>query len=684
MYNTNSEQIKGGITLAKGKFESGQKSKIRNQGNSELYAVKDKPSSGESGHRKKWPILAAVAGVAVLAVGVVLIGKFVLGRGISSRGDSSSAVSTTIPGLSRAELEQKANDIGMTLNRDLVLTLLPDFEEGAVLTEQEKNITPERFTLPRTETGVEFDFASFHADLDARAAQGETSFSVDLLDYLTLDEKKLQDAAKRIATEFNTDKKSSVVTLEDLSEDEADKDGEKSEDQADAPSRQLVIQLGVSGRKVSEDDIIKVLTASYKEVVAGNNPDQALQPSLNYKLERQEESLDLDQLWETYCKDAVEPSFDPKTGEVIDGRDGYGFDRQELSTKLLTAAPGSEIKVTMSKLKPNKDAKTLREHLFKDVLAEAHTHHSDNWNRTINLKLACEAINGTVILPGQLFSFNDTVGERTEERGFKDAIAYVGGESVPDLGGGICQVASTIYYAVLHADLETVEREPHLYKVDYVPGGMDATIYWGSHDYKFKNNSEYPIKIEASVANQQVNIVLRGTEWKDYTLELSSEELSKVEWKEVVKEVPRDGTYYEGEVITTPYYGYKYAVYKTTYDKDGKKIGTTQIGISEYSKRDKVIAHLAAQNQPKPTEPKPTQPKPTEPKPTQPKPTQPKPTEPKPTPTQPTPTQPAPTQPAPQPTEPAPTQPTPRPTEPAPTQPAPQPTEPPPQPSENE
>ena len=664
MYNGSSEQIKGVPFLAKGKFESGQKKKVKERSDAELYAVKDKPSFDEPEKRAKWPILAAVAGVVVLAVGIVVIGKFATGG--STVPESSNAAVAIVSGASRAELEQKANDIGVLLTKDLVLTLLPKFEDGAVLTEQEKNVAPVRFTLTRSETGVEFDYRKLNADLDAAAAQGETSFSVDLEDYLKLDEQKLQAAAKRVAKEFNVEKKSTVVTLEDASEDSAD--------QSDAPERQLVIQLGTAGRKVSEEEVQKLLTDSYRMLVAGEDADKALQPVLNYKLESQDETLDIEQLWESYCKDAVEPSFDPKTGEVIDGKDGYGFDKQELSTRLLAAKPGSQLKVNLHTLKPEKDAQTLRENLFKDVLAEAHTHHSDNWNRTQNLKLACEAIDGTVILPGEVFSFNDTVGERTAERGFKEAIAYVGGESVPDLGGGICQVASSIYYAVLQADLETVERAPHQYKVDYVPGGMDATIYWGSHDYKFRNNTEYPIKIIANISDQQVNIILRGTEWKDYTLTLSSEEISKEDWKEVTKDVPRDGTYYEGEVITTPYYGYKYAVYKTTYDKSGNKIGTTQIGVSEYSKRDKVIAHLVDQAKPTPT-PTPTQPKPT---PTQPKPT---PTQPKPTPTQPKPT---PTQPTPQPTQPTPqpTQPTPEPTQPTPepTQPTPEPTQPTPEP----
>ena len=93
-----------------------------------------------------------------------------------------------------------------------------------------------------------------------------------------------------------------------------------------------------------------------------------------------------------------------------------------------------------------------------DVLAEYSIAYTGDANRTTNLKLACEAINGKIIAPGQVFSFNDTVGERTAEKGYKAATVYSGGESIPELGGGVCQVASTIYYATLHMDLEQVER----------------------------------------------------------------------------------------------------------------------------------------------------------------------------------------------------------------------------------
>ena len=96
---------------------------------------------------------------------------------------------------------------------------------------------------------------------------------------------------------------------------------------------------------------------------------------------------------------------------------------------------------------------------------------------------------------GDVFSYNGVVGQRTAARGYQAAPAYVQGETVDEIGGGICQTSSTIYYAVLHTTLEIVERHAHMYSVGYVPDGMDATVYFGLSDFRFKNNTDYPVKI---------------------------------------------------------------------------------------------------------------------------------------------------------------------------------------------
>ena len=669
--------------MAKGKFEAG-KSAARPGARSDPYAVKNKPAQKpRRGSDKLWPILAGVAGVAVLVVGILI-----LTRNSKPMQDDTTHSTIELKGMPRAELERRFADLDQTIRKDLTLTLNPEAEEG------EPTEEPIIVTVTTDQSGAGLDLTKLTADLNAGVGQEQgDSYLADPRDYLMLNEQTLRAFLEGVAEEYGTEFAPATVLVRDPDETDetepvtsteaTDASGEGEENPTpSAPTKILVLNTGSVGRSFTADDLYEAVVNAYETALIAEDPEAVMQPSLRYTL-RIPEPVDVDALYKRYCKEPVEPEIDRKTGEVSDGKDGYGFDLEALTAALKDAEPGQELRFRMSAKKPQMDAEKLRESLFKDVLAEAHTNHTAIYNRTNNLKLACEQIDGTILLPGDIFSFNKVVGERTEEKGYKEAIAYVhGGESKPEVGGGICQVASSIYYAVLQADLKTLEREPHMYLVDYVPAGMDATIYWGYLDFKFENDSPYPIKIQASVSDGKVHIVLLGTEWKDYTVKLSYETLSTTPWEVVEREVPNDGTYYNGEVIATPYTGYKIATFKTLVDKEtGKEGEPTQIAISRYSKRDKIIAKLSDKpvqpTEPKPTEPKPTEPKPTEPKPTEPKPTEPKPTEPKPT--EPTPTEPKPTEPTP--TEPPVTDPPvtdppatdppvtePKPTEPAPTE----------------
>lgn len=154
--------------------------------------------------------------------------------------------------------------------------------------------------------------------------------------------------------------------------------------------------------------------------------------------------------------------------------------------------------------------------VFKDQIAYMSTHFStsneNDKNRGENIKLAVSKINGKILLPGDVFSFNDVVGPRSEEGGYKIAHTYVAGKVVNGIGGGICQVSSTLYGAVLKSDLEVVERRNHMFTVGYVPYGQDATVSYGTTDFRFKNSTSWPIKIEAGVTqNNNVFFSFVGT-----------------------------------------------------------------------------------------------------------------------------------------------------------------------------
>lgn len=127
-------------------------------------------------------------------------------------------------------------------------------------------------------------------------------------------------------------------------------------------------------------------------------------------------------------------------------------------------------------------------------------------SRAVNIALAASKINGTLIKPGQQFSFSDTVGPRTAENGFVLATTFVNGQEVPGIGGGICQVSSTMYAAMLQGGIQATQRYPHSKPVSYIPEGMDATIVAGQKDLTFTNNFAFAIVINAVVKDGTITV----------------------------------------------------------------------------------------------------------------------------------------------------------------------------------
>lgn len=135
---------------------------------------------------------------------------------------------------------------------------------------------------------------------------------------------------------------------------------------------------------------------------------------------------------------------------------------------------------------------------------------TNDQNRNTNIRLSAAAINGTTVLPGEIFSFNGATGERTAQKGYKPAAAIARGESIEEVGGGVCQTSSTLFNAVARANLEIVDRSPHAWPSSYIEKGFDATVNWPGLDFKFKNNSDWPIFILAEYEKQKVTVRIYG------------------------------------------------------------------------------------------------------------------------------------------------------------------------------
>ena len=281
--------------------------------------------------------------------------------------------------------------------------------------------------------------------------------------------------------------------------------------------------------------------------------------------------------------------YDAATDTITPEQIGAEFDVSAAQAVMDAAQPGETVTIDAQVEMPAVTAEELQGVLFRDVLGECRTHVSGTSARINNVKLSAQACNGVVLNTGDVFSYNETTGQRTTAKGYQAAPAYVGGETVDEVGGGVCQTSSTIYYACLRANLEITERYAHRYVPAYIDWGMDATVSWGGPDYKFTNNTNYPIKIVATYSKGYLTVKILGTNVDGSYVKMTNEVLSKTPWETVYKDDPTLPAGTE-KVTTTPYTGYKVKSYRNVYSTDGKLISSTYEATSDYKVRNKVIS----------------------------------------------------------------------------------------------
>ncbi|MBQ4249187.1 MAG: VanW family protein [Clostridia bacterium] len=228
--------------------------------------------------------------------------------------------------------------------------------------------------------------------------------------------------------------------------------------------------------------------------------------------------------------------------------------------------------------------------IFKDTLSTFSTTLTSVANRSHNIRLAASKINGKVLNPGEEFSFNGTVGPRTEATGFKEAKIYTSNEIVDGVGGGICQVSSTIYVAALKVqDLTITQRRSHRFSVSYVKPAFDATVAWGSIDFRFRNNRSTPIKIECGVSGSTLTVKILGTKAAggEPKYELYSETYGSTQYS-VIERVDSSVAVGSQKVSQSGQNGFSATLYRTaTYPNGTKK--TTKINDTTYSPVNKIV-----------------------------------------------------------------------------------------------
>lgn len=347
---------------------------------------------------------------------------------------------------------------------------------------------------------------------------------------------------------------------------------------------ELIVTNGKDGKGVLAKDVIDAVADAYTN--------HRLDSRLEFKTKDIPcEKIDVKKFCEEYNREAKDAVCEEDgeniniTPEVI----GVKIDNDE-AKKIIEANKNSTGSYYIPAIitYPEVTAKELEEEFTDCIIATYSSNYSTSTaNRKENIRLASTKINGVILNPGEVFSFNGVVGPRTVETGYKMAHVYSGGKTVDGIGGGICQVSSTLYNAVVLADLEIVYRTNHTLPVSYVPLGRDATVSYGTIDFKFKNNKQSPIKLEviADGVNLTVNVYGRKKYITDVSIETAV--IGSIPYS---TETIEDETMYEDEkvVVEKGANGTKVEAYKIV-KKDGQVVSRTLLCKSTYTPSTEVV-----------------------------------------------------------------------------------------------
>lgn len=358
---------------------------------------------------------------------------------------------------------------------------------------------------------------------------------------------------------------------------------EKREQSVDITQTHVRIDTGKAGMSVDKEALVDQVVERFN---AKNFDNLTAEVTVD-----KPKDIDIDAIYNMVYKapvDATLETTEKGTAKIMPHSDGIGFDKEAARAKL-ASADGEVITIPLETYPPEITQSKLEESLFRDVLSDRTTYlNAGQANRTANVRLAAQHINGTILAPGDIFSYNKVIGQRTAEKGFRDAKIFTGGQIVDDIGGGICQVSSTLYQSVLYANLKIVERHNHSFTVTYVPIGEDATVYYGSLDFRFANDTKYPIKVVAVQKSNYVNIKILGTKTDNYKVKLSTVKYGQIPFQRVEKptsDLPAGKT----EVQSEGHTGYTSETTRIIVDENGNEVSRKFENKSVYKKLDHVI-----------------------------------------------------------------------------------------------
>ena len=285
----------------------------------------------------------------------------------------------------------------------------------------------------------------------------------------------------------------------------------------------LVITKGKTGKVIKVDESAKYIKQAINNLQLENNSLELITEDSTPN------EIDLDAVYNEIHKEPVNAYYSQNPYVVHPSENGMDFGITLDEAKNMLKEEQDEYVVPLKVLYPSVTTNMIGTEAFPDLLSEFSTKYAaSNKNRTTNLILAAKKINGTVLMPGETFSYNKVVGARTIQAGYKEAPIYVSGRVEDGIGGGICQITTTLYNAVVYANLDIVERSNHQFVPSYAGPSRDATVVYGAIDFKFKNNRDYPIKITCSVSGGIANFKIWGLKSNnDYEVQISSRTTGK-------------------------------------------------------------------------------------------------------------------------------------------------------------
>lgn len=469
-----------------------------------------------------------------------------------------SILGIDVSGLSKDDAKQKVtDDVSNRLSTDVIFkhndetyTLLPSSVGGSFDIDK---VIDDAYSVGRNGNIFQNNFAILNAMINSKNFIPDFSFNSDSFD--------------NSISQMNSNFADGIV-----------------EPSYDISGNNLIIKSGKNGNIVDSDKIKSLFVD--KLIFVPYNTDSIEVPVFS----KEANKIDIDAIHSEIYKEAQDASYTTNPYAVYPSSNGLDFNISIDEAKALITGDKDSYTIPLKTLYPNVKTSDIGIEAFPNLLSSySKSFASSSSNRATNVSLATNKINGKVLMPGEVFSFNGTVGKRTPQAGFKVAGVYMNGQVATDYGGGICQVSSTLYNAVLRANLEIVDRSNHMFEVGYVPIGTDATVSWGAPDFKFKNSRSYPIKIVTSSSNRKCVVKFYGLkESEEYDIEIVSYRTGSVPYRTTYT---TDSSLAAGQqkVIQRGSNGAKSVAYRIR-KKNGQVISKELLSKDTYDPHNQIIA----------------------------------------------------------------------------------------------